>query len=214
LLAQNLDLFGGDARAVRLGFQPFAETAYVRVQFEPDDARVAVCPLQGVDDAIVHARCRNDIGSGVREPITSDGLKAVAIVLTGSGRVRADVRVEFDEAGREVSIRVPALPAPPGAAVCRDNGCNPFFEVRPVRGGAFSARATWSGGGATFVLLSGTVLGRSQTSTGVPYAEAVRRDGRSPLQISTRLSAPAEYALVLRQTTGALTDIAIDSRWP
>jgi hypothetical protein len=67
-------------------------------------------------------------------------------------------------------------------------------------------------------LLQGSVLGRSATATGIPYREAARAQGISPLSITAEMSARGEYALVIRQDPGAratgLRNVRIDALWP
>lgn len=221
LIGRNIALLPGEERALRIGFEPFEPSARVIVSFRPPGARVTVCPLEGVAAAVPgdRARCRRDVGSGVRETVGAAGMRAVAVTVDGEREVSADVTLEYDEAGRDFEIRFPLVRRPSGGVSCEDNACNPFFEVRPTRSGAFSARARWSGSGATLILFQGSVLGRSQTATGVPYREAARADGSSPLSIRTRLSAPGEYALALRHAsigpeTTSLQDVEIEGSWP
>lgn len=217
LIAENVRLVPGEERAVRIGFEPFTSVAQLRVEFRPSSAIVSLCALPALDAPIERSRCRVGVGSGVREELRLRGLKATAIMLD-AGDVTADLSLEFDEAGRRIALRLPELPRPPAVAACADNACNPFFELVPTRSGAFDARARWDGGPASLVLLQGRVLGRSFTATGIPYAQAARADGGSPLRIGTRLAAPGEYALAFSQSpaaaTGALTSIAIDVTWP
>ena len=64
----------------------------------------------------------------------------------------------------------------------------------------------------------GSVLGGSLTATGIPYREAARADGSSPLSIATNLSSQAEYGLVITQPPGPaaapLGDVILNSTWP
>jgi hypothetical protein len=99
--------------------------------------------------------------------------------------------------------------------VCKDNACNPFFEVLPVRGGAFTATARWTGGAGRVELLEGRVLARSLTSTGIPYRIAATAAGPPPLSIRATMNAPGEYALALSNASADdLTRIEIDAAWP
>jgi hypothetical protein len=117
-----------------------------------------------------------------------------------------------------MSVQIPFLPAPESEQACKDNGCNPFFELTPLRNGTFTATATWKGPAGTLEILQGSVLGRSQTATGIPYREAARANGSPPLSITSRLSSQAEYALAITQPTGAtaapLTDVFLSAGWP
>jgi hypothetical protein len=128
------------------------------------------------------------------------------------------VRLEYDDGGHQVSAQIPFLPAPESAQACKDNGCNPFFEVTPLRSGTFTATATWKGPAGTLEILQGSVLGRSQTATGIPYREAARANGPPPLSIASGLSSQAEYAVVITQPIGPsaapLTDVFLSASWP
>jgi hypothetical protein len=117
-----------------------------------------------------------------------------------------------------VSFRFPTVPEGPSASACRDNGCNPFFELTPVRNGPFTATASWTGPAGSLILFQGSVLGHSFSATGFPYREAAKANGASPLTINGSLGTPAEYALVLVQqhgpTAGPLGDVVITASWP
>jgi hypothetical protein len=201
-----------------LGFKSAAGSTDIIVTFSPDTAQVALCPLGHPADSLPPTTTCKPVGSGVRETISSPGLGALAIVLSGVTSARADVLLEYDDAGRAFSAIMPFIPAPPGASACKDNGCNPFFEVRPLRNGLFNAKAQWSGSPATLVMLQGSVLGRSLTATGIPYRVAASSPGSTSAQIRTQLTAPGEYALAIVHSAGpdaqALTDVRIDASWP
>jgi hypothetical protein len=217
LLAQNLSMFPGNDQAIRIGFQTGSSTANIIVDLTPDTAALAVCPLTALGAELPLVTTCKDVGSGVREPITSTGLAAVALVLSRVPSARANVVLEYDDGGHQMSAQIPFLPAPEGVQACKDNACNPFFELTPLRNGAFTATATWKGPAGTLELLQGSVLGRSQTATGIPYREAARADGTPPLTITSRL-AQGEYALALTQPIGAdaapLTDVFLSASWP
>lgn len=216
LIGENIHLAPGDD-AARIGFQPAGASADMIVAFRPATARVSLCPLTGVDAPLPPIeRCRRDVGSGVREPVSGAGMRAVGIVLEGDRAATADLFLEFDQAGREIVVRLPVMRAMRSASACEDNECNPFFELRPTRNGRFTASARWSGPRARLLLLQGRVLGRSFTATGVPYAVPADETGASPLRISGQMSAPGEYAVALRPTTSGqpLRDIRLEMRFP
>jgi hypothetical protein len=213
VLAQNLALFEGEVQAVRLGFQPAENATDIIIDFTPDSAQIAICPLADPADTLPPVATCKSVGSGVRETISSPGLGAIGIVLTGTKSVRANVRLEFDDRGRKVTVIIPFIGGPPSAAECADNGCNPFFEIRPVKNGLFTASAHWTGATATLVMLQGSVVGRSQTATGVPYRKAALQNGKTSASVRTQLTAPGEYALALVQA-GTLRNVRIDASWP
>lgn len=213
IIAQNLVVDGSGA--LRFGLSPAEPFAHVLTVFEPASGGLMVCPLTSIDADLPPAQaCRGDIGSGVRETVTTPGLRAVALVATREP-LDADVTVEFTGASRAISARLPQIAPPRG--VCVDVDCSPLIEVTPVQDGAFTARADWRGPEATLVLLQGRILARSVTANpGLPYREEARTDGASPRSIEARLSRTGEYALILRQAAGAaaLTAVRIEATWP
>ncbi len=217
VIAQGLPMVAGNDTAVRIGFDPQGGARLI-LRFTPSDARINLCPLTEIDAALPPATgCRADIFNGVRQELSPQGLRGVAFVLR-EGEARADLSIEYDARTRTLAARFPLLRPPTSPTACKDNGCNPFFELRPTRAGRFNASARWDGGDATLVLLQGSVLGRSETATGLPYAEPARRDGVTPLSIAASLSAPGEYALAFRAGSGTsaspLRSIQIDATWP
>ena len=211
ILAQNLALYEGETQAIRLGFEPASGSTDVIVDYTPDTAQVALCSLTAADGTMPPVASCKSVGSGVRETVSSPGLAALGIVLSGTSSARADILLEFDHVGRHVSAVIPFISG--GGGNCADNGCNPFFEVRPVRNGLFTASARWNGASATLVMLQGSVLARSQTATGIPYRKAAIQTGQTSASIRTQLTSPGEYALAITQT-GTLRDVRIDASWP
>jgi len=218
LLAENLQVFPGVEQAVRIGFQTAAGQTDIIADLKPDTAALAVCPLTSLGADLPPIATCKDVGSGVRETIASSGIRAVALVISGVPSARANVQLEYDDGGHDLSVQIPFLAAPDTSATCKDNGCNPFFELTPARTGAFSATAAWKGPAGTIVMLQGSVLGRSLTATGIPYREAARADGRSPLSITGTMSSQGEYALVITQPPGSeaapLQNVIVNASWP
>jgi hypothetical protein len=176
---------------------------------------VALCPLARPADPLPPLGECAPASPGVREAlIGAPALGGLAIVSTESRVAAVNVVLEYSEGSRAVSVRMPVIRRGPGASVCKDNGCNPFFEILPPRAGVFRASATWSGGEARLVLLSGRVRARSFSATGLPYLEPASADGPPPLRIRSRLSAPAEYALALTPVDGDLTAVVVEAAWP
>jgi hypothetical protein len=215
LIAVGVRMLPGPEAAVRIGFEPREPTAHLRVERPTAAGRLIVCPLAAVDDPLPNfASCLPDLPSGVREPIGRPGIRAVALVREGDP-ITVSIRLEFQERSRRLAIRIPTIEPPPSLEACRDNACNPFFEVRPERGGDFRATARWRGGPGLLELLEGRVLARAFTATGIPYRVAATASGPPPLQVRARLGAPSEYALALHnRSTTSLVAVAIDASWP
>ena len=216
LIGRNIRLLTGEANAIRISFRPKDPSVRVRISRSSTAGRVIACPLRRIDDPISSAQgCLPDLPDGVRENLTATGIGAVALVREGAPITINDLRLEYEEGERALSIRIPVISRPPGASVCKDNACNPFFEVRPVRGGRFTATARWTGGAARLELLEGRVLARALSSTGIPYRIAATATGPSSLTIGAQMNEPSEYALAISNLgTGDLTGIAIDATWP
>jgi hypothetical protein len=217
LIAQNLRMLAGRENAIRFSFSPKDPSVQIRLDRSDPNGRVYACPLSHIDDPVPDGGpgCLLDLPAGVRESITAPGLGAIALVRVGAP-ITVSMRLEYAESqGRRIGIRFPVIPRPPGASVCRDNACNPFFEVNPPRGGSFSATARWSGGRGNLALIEGRVLAQSFTATGIPYRTVTERSGDSGISITGPMSAPSEYALTLvNQGAGDITAVEIDARWP
>jgi hypothetical protein len=215
LIGQHIQMEAGEENAVRVSFRPKDVSVRVRISRSNVEGRVVACPLRTIDDAIPPlTQCIADLPDGVRETLTTPQLGAIALVREGAA-ITIDFVLEYEEGGRAFSIRVPAIDQPTSAEACQDNACNPFFEVKPIRAGRFTATVAWAGGPARVELLEGRVLARAFSSTGIPYRIAAAEAGTAPLSVSAQLNAPGEYALAITNPSGAaLTAIRIDATWP
>lgn len=172
------------------------------------------CPLE------VGQRTNRDcvaaIGTGVRETLEQSGSAGGVAVVLRSGPGRLDVRLDYDEGSRRVGLRLPSLAPPAGASVCKDNGCNPFIEVTPLRAGSMTATATFTGGPGRLQVQSGRVIAKAFTASGQPYRIPAEDFGDAPLSVETRFDVPAEYALaIMNEDRGdPLTGIVLDATWP
>lgn len=215
LLGRNIRLVSGTEAAFRVSFRPRDPSVRVRIDRSSPAGRVIACPLKTIDDPLPpESSCKPDLPDGVRESFTSSGLGAIALVREGDP-ITIDLVLDYEEGGRSFQIRMPSIPVPPGAASCKDNACNPFFELAPLRAGRFTATAQWSAGNAKLELLEGRVLARAFSSTGIPYRLAATTTGTSPLTIGAQLNAPGEYALALVNVgIVELKSIRINVSWP
>ena len=215
LIAQNIRVPPGNENAVRIGFRPKDTAVHLRVDRSSTAGRLIACPLGGIDEALPpESECLPDLPDGVREGLTLTGLGAVALVREGDP-ITIGMRIEYEEAGRDLELRLPVIPRPAGAAACKDNACNPIFELVPVRGGTFTATAAWTGGTGRLEVLEGRVLARAFSSTGIPYRIAGEKTGGPPLGVTATLGSPSEYALAFHNASaGDLTDIELRATWP
>lgn len=216
LVARNVQLVDGEANAIRIGFGAADPAAHVRVERSDDSGRIVACPLPSVDAPLPADRtgCLPDLPNGVRESVTAAGIGGIALIREGTA-LTVEIRVGYQEHDRRTSIRLPVIARPAGASVCKDNGCNPIFELLPPRGGRFTATVRWSSGAGRAEVQEGRVLARSFSSTGIPYRIAGQAAGTSPLTVTATLSSPTEYALaILNAGAVAMTAIAIEASWP
>jgi hypothetical protein len=215
LIGRHIRMFAGEQSAVRVSFRPKNPSVRVRIDRSPSGGRVIACPLTTIDDPIAGAKgCLPDVPNGVRENLVAPALGAIALILEG-GPIAIDLRLEYEEGGREFSIRIPNVTRPPNISSCKDYACNPIFEVSPVKGGAFTATVGWTAGGTGLVeLVEGRVLARAFTSTGIPYRTAATVTGPSPLTVRSQLGAPSEYALTIQSAEDFLGGVTIDATWP
>jgi len=215
LVGKNIRMLPSEAAAIRVSFRPKDPSVRVRIARSSSEGRVSACPMRSIDDPLPpQASCLADLPNGVRSSLTTPGLGAVALVRDGDP-ISIDLLVDYEEDGRAFEIRMPTVAVPPGAAACKDNACNPFFELTPVHGGTFTSTATFQSGTGKLELLAGRVLARSFSSTGIPYGIAATQTGPSPLTVTAQLNAPSEYALALSNTGVVdMTVIRIDATWP
>lgn len=222
LIANNVEL--SRTTPLLIGIDAAAPSVSIIVGHDPE-AHVDVYALETLESPlpregcpIVRIRsCVRDIGRGVRESVDR-GLRppgAIAVAIR-SGPPRVNVRLEYGERTRAVTLRIPSIPPPRGVAQCKDNACNPIVEMMPLRGGTFHATARFASGTGRLQLQSGRVLARSFSATGIPYRIPAEDAGASPLSLRSRLDAPAEYALALLNIDPArpLTAVSIEARWP
>ncbi|TMK22962.1 MAG: hypothetical protein E6G68_01235 [Actinobacteria bacterium] len=215
LFARNVSMMGGGQNAVRISFRPKDPSVRLRIERSSSDGRVVACPLRTIADPLPPVdRCIPDVPDGVRENLTTPGLGAIALVREGTP-ISIELRLSYEEGGRAFLIRIPIVRTPPGAATCKDNACNPIFELAPLHTGRLTATATWIGGPARLELLEGRIQARAFSSTGIPYGIVQTRTGAPPLPIGTEVTAPSEYALALSDASPSdITHIEIGATWP
>ena len=215
LFGKNIRLVPGAANAFRVSFRPKDPSVRVRIERSGPGGRVIACPLKTINDPLPpETSCLADLPDGVRENFNIPGLSAIALVREGDP-ITVDLRLDYEEGARTFEIRMPSVLVPQSPAACKDNACNPFFELNPIRGGNFTAGARWSSGDAKLELLEGRVRARAFSSTGIPYRIAATKTGPSPLTIQAQLNAPGEYALTLVNVgIVELKAIRINATWP
>lgn len=208
LHARNLLL--GPGETIRLELRPGSTGVDLRPEFTPSDARVRLCREGEAPE------CFEPIAWGVRTPIRGSGIEALTI--ESDRAVTLSLTAEFFPLEPEIRVELPRAPAAPSEAACRENACRALFELVPVRTGTLTAGLTFEGDVGELAVLSGRILARSETATGVPYRVADVDRGSAPLEVSAQLDAGAEFAVVVGQRSGTgaggVRDLELEMRWP
>ena len=129
--------------------------------------------------------------------------KGVQVFQT-KGAATLDVTVKFTVVDRTIFMRLPNIAPRPGGSVCKDNGCNPFFEMTPHVEGSFDATATWQAiGSGTLDMEIGKIAAHDYSAHGHPYKQVAKSSASSDkkaakLHISGSLPANTEGAVALR----------------
>lgn len=118
-------------------------------------------------------------------------------------------------------IQLPLVSAPVGASACKDNACNPYFEMTPFTLGSIDARASWGAGTPApstlgrLQILVGEVSAHRMSETGIAYGVPATSDGPSPRYVVGRVPA-SEAAVALQDLdpTRPLQEIELTITWP
>ncbi len=211
---------------VMLGFG--REPGSDRMQIFPDgnakvvtlrgsDGPVLVCPIERGAASPPRTSCTAP-GNGEPVAIRSTG---VEVRTTSGRRTVEEVTVSYAPGTREVHVKSPTVIPKPGQSVCKDNGCNPFYEFTPRRAGTIRATATWDGAGTgRLLILVGPAAARGLSRTGRPYdvpaqQQASSSEGRPFLQVKTTVDGRTETAVALENDgRRALRDPVLEIVWP
>jgi hypothetical protein len=144
----------------------------------------------------------------------------VEVHKTSGERYIDEISVEYTATKHNVRVLSPNIIPKPGQSVCKDNGCNPFYELTPHRAGTVDATSNWEGIATGKLLIElGRVAEHGLSRTGEQYrvpAQAQRSsDGGPPnLHVSTTVAA-TEVAVVL-ENEGArlLRTPTLELTWP
>lgn len=201
---------------VQLALHTGATGVRLRPEFSPQDANLRICTL--ADDAPedgIREACVDSVAWGVRTPLTG---AIESLRIEADRPITLDLTAEFFPRGDEIALHLPRVPAAPSEGACLDNACRVLLELTPVHTGTLTARAVIDGYEAELAVLSGRILARSETATGVPYRVADRAIGASPLEVSAQLDQGAEFAVVFGRVVGtgvdALRDSTLRISWP
>lgn len=195
---------------IEIGFHAGGSGVQLRPEFTPQDAQLRIC-----GDAIAEG-CLEHVAWGVRVPIRGSGIETLTFETDRLATL--SFTAEFFPLGPSIEARLPRVPAAPSEEACRDNACRAVFELLPIRTGTLEAEAMFEGEQGELAILSGRILARSETATGVPYRVADAATGAGPLSVAAQLDAGSEFAVVVGQRAGSgaggMTGIELTMRWP
>jgi hypothetical protein len=132
-----------------------------------------------------------------------------------------EVAVTYTPHTRVVNVRSENINPKPGQSVCKDNGCNPFYELTPHRPGTVKAVANWDGIATGKLLIEvGGVAEHDYSARGQPYAVPAQSQGSSDqgppnLHVSATRNSSKEVAVAL-ENEGArpLRTPTLEITWP
>lgn len=200
------------ATSIIVTHDPYAHVDVYILESPDTPVPAAGCPVK-----TTRRDCIRDIGTGVREQLeASSGAGRAVVIALRDGNAAATVRLDYSERSRRIDLRIPSIAPPPSAAACKDNGCNPYLEMIPLRSGGLTAQATFTGGVGKLQVQAGRVIAKSFTATGIPYRIPAEKIGRSSIEITAHVDAQAEYALAISNEDPAspLTGIRLNATWP
>ena len=148
--------------------------------------------------------------NGVAKNVPHGSMFKGVHVFQTSGTLALDVVIAYHASDRKASMRLPNIAPQPGASVCKDNGCNPFFEMTPRRAGHFDCTATWSGIASGRVdMETGLIAEKDFSAHGNDYHTVAAESGDSSthaanLHITGSLDASTEAAVALRNAGAKL----------
>ncbi len=218
------DSEGGIAAGFRLTFDSPAATVSVVLHggVPTPNATVFVCPIKTLASSFSPSACDTP-SSGetvqIAHGATYEGVEVILIGVGPGGKSYTTVQqisVKYAAVDRSMQIRLPPIAKQIGASACKDNGCNPFFELTPRRAGHFQATAQWPGKGAGYLSMeTGQIAEHGLSMTGTPYHVVDFMEGGGPVKVSGRLDATTEAALALRNNgTKYLNFPVIAVTWP
>ena len=242
LHAHNVELFYDcdtcENRGLRVGLQSPDTTARVRVGSwtHADQFAVYACPVADLATPGAVGRmttqCTKLAPGTAVEIAHGPGHQGVEGTMAPSNSFRGtpappnaivldDVTVSYATADRTTVLQGPRIPAPAGASACKDNACNPFFELTPFRAGSLDADAHWGAdtpvarSAGRLEILVGEVATHRMSEVGIPYAVPATADGPSPLHVTSTVPS-TESAVALADLDGGrpLQGVALHITWP
>ena len=183
---------------------------------------VSVCPIVDMKKLSPGSACVfPSNGEKVEIPHGSEYLGAEVFLLglapDGTNQITIDdIQVGYKAASGAVRVKTPPIAKPVGGSACKDNACNPFFEMVPQLTGTLTAVSTHEGNGtAQLSILAGDVAAHGYSATGTPYTTIDFMEGGFQLKVSGKIYAAEEAALAFQNTgTKWLGAAVIEITWP
>jgi hypothetical protein len=201
---------GGDHFGVQFG-----ATGPLSVVLHGTDGSVRLCPSSSIDSS--QGTLCSMPTDGVATSVNASGF----VLDASSGAVTLDgITVTYRSTTHAVNMRLPNLAPKPGASVCKDNGCNPFFEYSPHTPGTLRAMGTWDGiATAKLVIEKGAVAAHSYSANGQPYNELdsdMKSSDTAPGKVQVSATVDASEVAVAMSNEGArlVRTPTLDITWP
>jgi hypothetical protein len=193
-----------------------ANAGDLTVTLKGSNDHVEVCPLSTLGAKPDTDGCTSN-SDGVSVKIKTH---AVDVRVTKGTADLEEISVAYPAVSNVVMLRLPNVIPKPGVSACKDEGCNPFFELTPFRAGDLKAIANWDGiaTGSLHVVV-GDVTGHAYSAGGEPYPEAAKTSGSSDqgkpnLHVTAHI--PATQVAVALENDGArpLLTPTLEIIWP
>ena len=183
---------------------------------------VFVCPVKDLTATFLPSTCVTPTNNQKVSMPHGTKYGGVEVILIGTGPGGAsettanEVEVAYGASSGSVQVKTPPIAKPAGGSACKDNACNPFFEMTPQLSGRLIATATHQGKGtAQLSIIVGDVAAHGYSATGTPYDSVDFMEGGFQLKVSGKIHASDEAAVALQNTgTKWLGAATIDITWP
>lgn len=213
-IANNVTLWNSEESDLgfRVLFESPASQVRVRLRGVPADNQVvSVCPVRGLTQTSPGNTCTYPANTQQVEIRHASRFNGVEVLLLGTapgGGERltlGQIRVIFNgpESGQVTTVKTPPILRPPKGRPCKNNSCNPTFQITPTNTGRLRATTTFEGAGrAELAVESGGDTIDSRQSAG-------------DLRVSGRITANGDPLIALRNTGSRTLGIAVtEIAWP
>jgi hypothetical protein len=212
--ANNVTLWNSEEKDLgfRVIFDSEDPTVSVRLRGVPSDNKVvSVCPIRGLTKVSPGNTCvqpSNTERVDIRHATRFDGVEVLLLGTAPNGGERLNlgqIQVMYNgpATGAETTVKTPPILKPPNGKPCKNNTCNPTFQVSPANTGRLRATTSFLG------------EGRAQLALESGEATVDSRQGAGDLRVSGRITANGSPLVALRNTGSRTLGVAVtEITWP